>query len=324
MKSCLAILVAAAALAAQTAGPIARRPPPTDSENKPLPPFRRPPGPPERGTVPARGDSRASGVVSDHELIALANNQPLEDPVIAEARRANLGFSMALPSYICDQTIDRYESKNLGRKWAKSSVVESEVLLIDWEEHYQNIRIDGIKAGDDMTRIGGPWSTGEFATILANLFEEETWTDFERVGPDPINDRPLSQYDFHVERYYSNWALNINKKSYVPEYEGQVWIDESSGRVYRVQKEALNLPADYPLITIETDVDYDWVSIDSQQYLMPATASVTSCLRGSARCFKNEIAFSNYRKFTAASTVFNTESSIDFGGKAPPEPEPEK
>ncbi len=323
MKACFALLLAAGMLAAQNAGPITRRPPAAESENKPPPPFRRKPAPLDRRTGPARGDSQARGVVSDAELIALANNQRVEDPVIAEARRANLSFSSTLPNYICDQTIDRFASKNLGRKWTKSSVVESEVLLIGHEERYQNIRIDGREAGDDMTLIEGPWSTGEFATILTNLFREETWAQFERVGPDTINDRALSQYDFHVEKDYSRWALHINSQTYLPEYQGQAWIDESSGRVYRVQKEALYLPADYPLITVETDVEYDWVTIDSQQYLMPATANVLSCVRGSARCFKNEIAFSSYRKFTAASTVFNTESTIDFGGEAPPNAEPE-
>ena len=324
MKACLTALIVAASLAAQTAGPITRRPQPADSDNKPPPPFRRQPAPPDRRTPPPRGDSRLTGIVSDAELIALANNQPVEDPVIAEARRANLSYAASLPSYICDQTIDRFESKNLGRKWAKSSVVESEVLLIDHAERYQNIRVDGRPAGDDMTLIGGPWSTGEFATILTNLFRQETWAQFERVGPDTLNNRTLSQYDFHVEKDYSHWALHMNGRTYLPEYQGRTWIDESSGRVYRVQSEALYLPADYPLITVETDIDYDWVMIDSQEYLMPASANVLSCVRGSARCYKNEIAFSNYRKFTAASTVFNTESTIDFGGQAPEEPEPEK
>jgi hypothetical protein len=45
-----------------------------------------------------------------------------------------------------------------------------------------------------------------------------------------------------------------------------------------------------------------------------------ACHRGSFQCSKNTIDFRNYRKFSAESAVFTTETNVEFEG----EPQPAK
>ena len=44
-----------------------------------------------------------------------------------------------------------------------------------------------------------------------------------------------------------------------------------------------------------------------------------SCMSGGATCFRNRIYWTHHRKFDAVSSVFQTDSAIDFGGEPPQE-----
>jgi hypothetical protein len=83
--------------------------------------------------------------------------------------------------------------------------------------------------------------------------------------------------------------------------------------------EAIRIPEDYPMDKIETAVDYEFVKIGQNQYLLPVKSDVLACQRGSTICTHNEINFRNYRRFTAESTISTTDSSITFDGEEKPQ-----
>ncbi len=251
-----------------------------------------------------------------------ADDPPLvrTDPLILKAVEANNTFSANLPDYTCHQVTTRSDSRNLGKKWTDKNVVEADVLLYKGKEEYQNITIDGAPTTAKMNQTGSAWSTGEFGAILHNLFLDPTRADFKPSGePELIRGRRGIPYSFTVEQERSMWNLDINNQSYSPAYTGRVWLDEESGRALRIEMEALNLPWEYPLITAEAMIEYDEARIGGKTYLLPAEAMNMGCLRGSARCIRNRLEFRDYRKFTADSTMFQTDSTIDFGEKEAPE-----
>ncbi len=83
----------------------------------------------------------------------------------------------------------------------------------------------------------------------------------------------------------------------------------------RIETEAFNLPADFDLDTVEMTVDYGFVRIGGEEYLLPVASENLACWRGSNNCSRNKIEFRNYRKFGAESTIVTTDSEITFDGE---------
>jgi hypothetical protein len=256
--------------------------------------------------------------------VRIAPRSGAVDEFLEQARQANLHFTDRLPNFICRQVIHRSESRNLGKKWEDRDKVEAEVLIAEGQDSYRNISIDGQPTGiNDMARIGGAWSTGEYSAIMGNLFEQNTHAVFKRGAEEKVREQPAVRYDFEVEQVYSRWTLHSDGQSYSPAYTGSVWLDSETGRAVRVRAEASYLPSSFPISRIESMLEYSRFDISGEEFSLPAEASVTGCMRGTATCTKNEIEFFDYQRFTADASVFHTESTIDFGTTEPPkEPQP--
>jgi len=72
----------------------------------------------------------------------------------------------------------------------------------------------------------------------------------------------------------------------------------------RIEMQGREIPEEFPLATVETAVDYDYVTLGTpEKFLLPVHAEVLSCRRGSNECERNVIEFRNYHKFTGESTI---------------------
>lgn len=247
------------------------------------------------------------------------------DPIIVKAMEAARDFAKGLPDFICDQRMSRFESADLGKSWRKEDVVEAELLYLDGEESYRNIRIEGEGAVSEMSQLSGAWSTGEYGTTLRNLFSMGTEAEFEFREESTEQGRAAHIYDYHVRKERSRWRIGADGRQTTAEYRGAVWIETETGRALRVESRAVNLPYDFPIRSIEQTVDYGTVKIADEDYLLPVASESLGCRRLRRSCSNNRLEFLGYRKFTASSSVFHTESDIDFGeeaGEEAEEPQP--
>jgi hypothetical protein len=153
----------------------------------------------------------------------------------------------------------------------------------------------------------GAWSTGEFVTTLRNLLSPETDAAFVRRGDDRIVGRDAYRYDFTVRKENSHWVLvNPSGRSEAPGYTGTVWIDKERHRVLRLEMRTSSFPSGFTYDKAESTLDYDFVRIGKENYLLPVKSANLACMSGTGTCMKNEIDFRNYRKYAA-------ESDITFG-----------
>ena len=265
----------------------------------------------------------ASG--EDVETFDVNTDPPPPDPLIERARAKAEAFTANLPNFICRQLVSRFESQSKPADWVALDIVEAEVAFEAGMESYQSIKVNGklLKKQEMSALEGGSWTTGEFGTVLSNIFEPWSLTSFKFRQTD-TSTRPKSKvYWFHVEQSRSNWEARIASVSYLPEYRGAIWIDEETARVLRIEMEAMNLPLSFPADTLELNIDYGLVRIGGQEHLLPVHSETLACMRGELRCNWNKIDFRNYRKFSAESTIFQTDSDIDFDNKEAPDPQPE-
>jgi hypothetical protein len=223
--------------------------------------------------------------------------------LVEQAREAAARFLEGLPNYVCQEQATRYVSETRQPSWNVVDIVSAEVVYDDHQESYRNLQING-KPTKKAPEDSGAWSTGEFGTILGNLFAPQTATEFKYVQEDSIAHRAASVFDFKVKRVRSNWKIWVPGQYVLPQYKGSIWIDKQTAQVLRIEMQAKEIPEAFPEITVETAVDYDTINLGAaDKFLLPVQAEALSCWRNSNECQRNVIQFRNYHKFEGESVI---------------------
>jgi len=242
------------------------------------------------------------------------------DPIIDAARDAAAAFAQSLPDYVVKRTTTRYRGSrptpnsaaNLAGKWQKPDIVTADVATDNGKEVYTNISVNGKPATKLPT--GGEWSAGEFSNVLRDILASKSGAVFTNQRLDSVRNHPSYRYDFAIDESHSTWHLSFEGGQgpavrYSPAYGGAIWIDRATGQVLRIEEVARGVPGYFPLDALESDTDYDFVTIGDEKYCLPARSEDITCVRGSTLCFRNETVFQDYKKFGA-------DTSITFDGGA--------
>jgi hypothetical protein len=290
-------------------------PPPTILERPDPAPDAGDSGPPvlKRGKPAQQGSATLASDPSETDAPAARTPVSRANPPVAygnphmvlieQARDAAARFLDGLPNYVCEEQTTRYVSETRQPSWNVIDVVSADLVYDDHQESYRNLQING-RPTKKSPEDSGAWSTGEFGTILANLFAPQSATEFKYVQSDTIEHRAASIFDFKVQRVRSNWKIWVPGQYVVPQYKGSVWIDNKTAQVLRIEMQAKEIPDQFPEISVETAVDYDTVSLGAaDRFLLPIHAEALSCWRNSNECQRNVIEFRNYHKFEGESTI---------------------
>jgi hypothetical protein len=229
------------------------------------------------------------------------------DPVIEKAREEAFAFTDTLPNYVVKQYTTRYQTDAASRghtSWQAIDVVTADVVAEDGKETYKNILVNG-KPTKSVDKTGS-WSEGEFASTLQAILSPASDALFTNKRSTMIANRSAFRYDYSIEQPRSNWTVEAQSASYRPAYGGAIWIDKETSRVLRIEMSARNMPKSFPLDQVESTIDYDFVLLGAQKFLLPSHSEALSCVRGTSDCSRNVIEFRNYRKFGA-------DASITFG-----------
>ncbi len=226
-----------------------------------------------------------------------------EDPIIVKAKAAAAEYAGSLPNFFCRQVTTRYDSDRPKDGWQAHDTITADLAYENGHENYTNVKV-GNKAAKSMEDVGGNWSTGEFASMLDEIFDPGSAATFRKTGQDTINGHSAVTFKFEITRERSGWRISDGGQLYYPAMRGTIWIDRETSRVLRLEKESRNMPLLFPLVKVEVAVDYDFVRLSTPQpFLLPITSEVLSCETGSSHCTRNRIEFRNYRKFGAESGI---------------------
>ena len=222
---------------------------------------------------------------------------------VEKARGVAVAYEEGLPNYVCQEVVTRNVSESREPSWHVIDVVSAEVVYEKHKESYRNLQING-KLSKKAPEETGAWSTGEFGTILSSLFYPGTQADFRYMEDDKIVRKAAAVYKFEVERMRSAWKIWVPGQYILPAYKGSIWIDKETANVLRIEMQAQEIPETFPMISIESAVDYDYISLGTpEKFLLPVHAEVLQCVRDSNQCQRNVIEFRNYHKFTGESTI---------------------
>lgn len=226
-----------------------------------------------------------------------SGGEPGADPFLDQAREAAAQLVGELPDFLCKEVVTRLQYG--------SQDVLSAVLAYSRKpgEDYREIRVNGHPTNKSWVELGGDVSTGEFGSLLRSLLRNPD-SDFEFVKDELITGRPAALYSFRISREESDWKVLSDFQYIVPAYSGSIWFDRETKQVVRMMRKAEEIPATFPLRSVEGSVDYRMLQIGpNDRYLLPQHAKTMVCIRGHDDCSRKDIQFSDYHKFTVESKV---------------------
>ncbi len=227
--------------------------------------------------------------------------------IIAEARANAMSYTERLPDFVCLQITRRYyDPSGLEMDWFKADEVKTRVSYVDGSENYEVVSVDDQVTNKGMHDLGGATSTGEFGSLLRELFAPRTDAIFTWARHSLLRGKAVYVFNLSVPQRRSRWKLSYQKdREIIAGYGGLVYIDKESERVLRIDVKAENVPPDFPLRDAATRLDYDYVDIAGQPHLLPLKGSVG--MRDGRLLSRNDVEFRLYRKFSAEATISFTE-----------------
>ncbi len=238
-----------------------------------------------------------------------------EDKLITKARTNTDQWLESLPNYYCQEIIARYISETRPANWQATDVVSAALVYEKGKERYTDLRINNKPVKKGMEQLSGSWSTGEFASVVNDIFSPATDALFRLSRTDTLNGRDATVFSFEVEQQNSHWRVTMASQTFFPAYKGSIWIDKETGRVLRIEMQSRKIPGTFPIDTAELTVEFDYIRIASAKYLLPTHSEVLSCFRGTENCSHNVIDFRNYHKYEGQSVITFSDSNITYDQK---------
>src|SRR5215207_10567214 len=226
--------------------------------------------------------------------------------LLGKTRAATLEALDQMPDFVVKQVVSRAYARGTSQNWRTNDHLVVGVSYRPSEgERYRLLSVNGVTGPDaqeksDYVQAGGASSTGEFVTVLKELFADASRTEFKPLDTDTLRGRRAVVYAYDIKKANSQWRLETESSAIIAAHRGKVWIDRERARILRIEFESYDVPDTFPIRAAGVDLDYDWVTIPGQgEYLLPSrsVSVLTTVRRGETQQARNEIRFRNYQKY---------------------------
>jgi hypothetical protein len=222
--------------------------------------------------------------------------------IITDAREIALSYTKKLPDFICLQVTRRYIDPSGLEVFHLADTIAARLSYFEQRENYKTVSVNGRLIDTDMQKLGGATSSGEFGSMLREIFETETKTDFWWERWAKLRGKVVHVFGYRVAKSRSKWHITWqNQLEDVPGYKGLIYIDKDVPVIYRVTLDAETLPPSFPIQEARTQLDYEYTTISGSEFLLPLRAEMR--MREGKFLVRNNVEFHNYRKFGADTTI---------------------
>jgi hypothetical protein len=260
------------------------------------------------------------------------------------AQQTSLAAAKGLPDFVVKQLVTRQVARERTQAWRTLDRLTVGVSFRESgaREQYRLLATNGVPEASanvessSYYQAGGSTTTGEFASLMLRLFSPESETKFRAVDTDTLRGRRAVVYEFEIKKELAQQAISYNQERSVQTgLRGRVWIDRELHRVLRAEMTYTEIEADFPVKNLEKRIDFDWVEISEQKFLLPVAAEATFTVLQPVTYFdsrrerrvtepqivqyRNEIRFRNYQRFGAEVKILEDD---DFPAEPPPEKKP--
>ncbi len=222
--------------------------------------------------------------------------------VIEQVRDYALTYTRRLPDFICTQVTRRYVDPAGLEIWQLEDTLTARLSYFEQKEDYKLMLVNGAYTTAPYLGVGGAISTGEFGSMMREIFDRRTRTIFQWERWATLRGRRAYVFSYRVAQPDSQWVVEYEKQDrVVPGYHGLIYVDKESVVVTRITLEADDIPPTFPLQQVSSMLDYDYATIGDRQYMLPLRAEMR--MRRGKFLMKNDVEFRLYRKFSAEATI---------------------
>jgi hypothetical protein len=259
--------------------------------------------------------------------------------LLERSRKATLDAADKMPDFLVKQQITRSRAYGQTNNWM---VYDRLSLAVSYRqsagEQYKLLSVNGMPPGEDQRegstygdKLGGTTSTGEYVSMLSQLFRPETRAEFQPIDTDTLRGHRTVVYEYSVRKEFSRQTLKFQESissaplETIVGYRGRIWVDRETNRVLRLESVSVEIPPDFPITAASSVIDYDSVTINEQQHLLPSRALIELAdhLGSQREQTRNVILFRGYRKFGTEVKIIDIDEK-DFPPDKPEEGEPAK
>ncbi|MCC7342674.1 MAG: hypothetical protein IT170_16450, partial [Bryobacterales bacterium] len=169
-------------------------------------------------------------------------------------------YSKNLPDFICVQVTRRYVDPSGLELWQKQDTVTAKLSYFEDKENYDVILVNNQPVQNmAIQQLGGASSTGEFGTMLKEIFEKESHTEFHWLRYGTLRGRLMHVFSYKLPRRYSKWTVKYDDLDpVIAGQEGLIYVDHDTELIMRIAQNTTDIPAGYPLFKAWTTLDYDF------------------------------------------------------------------
>jgi hypothetical protein len=240
--------------------------------------------------------------------------------VLEDTRAYALQYAQQLPDFICTQITHREVAVTrvgilgggasgasgavaaLSKGESGSDVIEEQLTYVGGKETYEVNSINGRKiAGITHMDLAGAVSTGEFGSVLTEVFDPASHTTFTWDRETNLHGRHVYVYEFRVPKEAGTTLIDKDtNKALIASISGRVFIDPETFDILQISSK-LNIPPEFPIRQVERKVEYAPQEIAGKSYSLPSRSDMR--MENASHIYSNRIDFKGYHHFTSESTI---------------------
>jgi hypothetical protein len=224
--------------------------------------------------------------------------------ILAEITENALNYSKNLPNFICTQVTRRNVDPSGMENWQLMDTIQEQLSYFEQKENYKVTMVNSRMVTNlKHEQLGGATSSGEFGSMLYEIFSPESDTEFNWERWATLRGRRMYVFNFRVPQSRSKYSiLDVpSRRQIIAGYHGLVYADRDTGIVMRIKLDCEEIPADFPIQNVSLDLNYDFTKIADQEFVLPLKAELRS--RQGKYLVRNDVEFHLYRKFGADASV---------------------
>jgi tetratricopeptide (TPR) repeat protein len=213
----------------------------------------------------------------------------------------NAPLLVRTPDHTCLESVSRAQIDPRGRTH-EPELFRVEVAVSGDKEIYGSVDGKRFSNGRLADMLGSTFSTtGLFGSIARGVIAANN-VKVEFAGEETLHGEPVYRYTFRGLPNEVGWSLQYGKESGQAREGGWFLVDRSNLVLRRVVVQAVEIPPNLKLKTLDAIIDYEPVTIADRRVLLPRMAQVR-VEEGSGTKRVSQMYFHHCRAFAAESTL---------------------
>lgn len=223
--------------------------------------------------------------------------------ILKEVTQNALDYTKGLPNFICTQVTRRHVDPYGNGGFQLADIIQEQLSFVDGKENYKVVLVNNLAVQNiSHEELGGTTSSGEFGTMLAQIFKPESAAEIDWARWGTLRGRKTYVFNFRVLQRNSEYSVydGASGRRGIFGYHGLLYADVETKMVMRIKLD-LDGMEDFPISAVSEDLNYDMVEISGNQFVLPLKAEITS--RSGRYATRNELEFRRYSRFSADATI---------------------